>query len=118
MTRKETPATDSRLHCGAVEKERAVSVWVLVTAVLLAVAAACAQGDAPSPGKWGQGIYVQQSWSVARAVSGHHTHVLEQKIECAKCHALAEDQMGPVTPERCAACHEPQAQIEHASAEA
>lgn len=116
--RPPTPTTDPRRECRAAQRGRAVSVWVLIAALGLAIAAACANQDAPSKGQWGGGIYVQQSWSVARAVSGHHKHVLQEKLACATCHAMSDEQMGPVTPERCATCHAAQAHIEHASAAA
>jgi hypothetical protein len=87
----------------------------LLAAVIVAVVLACESDEVPRAG--GNGIQVQQSWSLARAVGGHHTHVLRLKIECASCHAMSVD-MGPVAPERCAACHVPEAALEHARAAA
>jgi len=99
-----------------VPRRRIASTWGLVAALVIAVLAACAD-EAPNK-QWGRGVYIDQSWSAARAVNGHRLHVVKRKIECSSCHSITGDDMGPVTPDRCAKCHEKQARIEHASAAA
>jgi hypothetical protein len=96
---------------------------VLVSALLLALFAACSSDKAPppppSPGKWGQGINVGTEFMLARAVTGHRVHVVAQKIECTKCHTPTESSIGPPPkPERCAACHEKEGKLEHGKSEA
>jgi hypothetical protein len=90
-----------------------VPTWVLIVAVMAAVFVACA--DDPV-GK--AGLYVQRSWTTARAVSGHRVHVTKAKVACSKCHSMTGDAMGPVTPEACAGCHQSEAHIRHASVQA
>jgi len=51
-------------------------------------------------------------------VKGHRVHVLERGVPCAKCHEMLRGEMGPVSPERCAGCHEKQSTIEHAREDA
>ncbi|HEY0464009.1 MAG TPA: hypothetical protein VGC79_07365 [Polyangiaceae bacterium] len=101
--------------------------WVLIPILVLSALAACAdkkeapeisQKAAPKNGQWGAGVYVDKAWSFARDVSGHRVHVIKEKIECVKCHASTVDKMGPVTPDRCASCHEKEGHIQHAAAEA
>jgi hypothetical protein len=102
------------------------AAWALVSALLLAVFAACSSGEqsekAPAhvvEGKWGKGIYVGSEFTLARAVTGHRVHVVAQKIECTKCHTPTENSMGPSPkPERCAACHEKEGKLQHAKSEA
>jgi hypothetical protein len=89
----------------------ASSLW-LIALLLAAVIAACTD-DAKQPG-----ISVPQSWQVTRAVSGHRSHVLQRGIPCNKCHGMSETELGKVEPARCAACHQQQATIHHASAQA
>jgi hypothetical protein len=102
-----------------VEPRQTVSAWVLIATVVVAALAACAdKKTAPQNGQWGAGVYVDKEWSLAREVTGHRIHVIKEKIECTKCHAPADGKMGPVTPDRCASCHEKEGHIEHASAEA
>ena len=109
------------------EQRQSVLTWVLISILTLSVLAACAdKKDVPPSsqtstrqnGKWGAGVYVDNAWSFARDVAGHRIHVLGQKIECVKCHSPTADKMGPVTPDRCASCHQKEGHIEHASAEA
>lgn len=84
------------------------TVWIL----------ACSSGDterAPHPGR---GIYVPLSWSEARTIAGHDVHVGQKQVACGDCHAIGESEMGAVSPLRCAGCHEKEATITHAAAEA
>lgn len=97
---------------------RSAATLRLIAGLLLALIAACADGDAPSDGRLGRGVYVPEAWHVARAVTGHRMHVVKHKIACASCHAMTDTGMGKVEPARCATCHEKQARIEHASAQA
>jgi hypothetical protein len=114
---------------GPVARRKVASLWMLVVTLLIGAFTACSQNDASAPppsgkgqpldGKWGKGVYVGPEFTLARAVTGHRVHVVAQKIECTKCHSPTENSMGPpVKPERCAACHEKEAKIEHAEAEA
>lgn len=96
---------------------RAATIW-LIAGLLFALVAACSEAEGPRDGKWGHGVYVQEAWRIARAVTGHRLHVGKHKQACSTCHAMTEDGMGEVEPSRCAACHEKQAHIEHASKEA
>ena len=93
------------------------SLWGLVVAVVLGVLGACADGSSGSSGsrdgRFGDGVYIGADWALARAVTGHRLHVVMKKIECTKCHEMTEHEIGPVRPERCAACHEKEARIEH-----
>jgi hypothetical protein len=102
-----------------VDKRHAISSWVLVAMLVVAVLAACAEKkEAPTNGQWGAGLNVDKAWNIAREVTGHRIHVLKNKIDCTKCHAPTETGMGPVTPDRCISCHEKEGRIEHARAEA
>src|SRR5436309_2393278 len=99
------------------------SVWDVPTAwllgaLLVAIVAACSDAGTSAGTAPGRGIYIGAAWHAARAATGHEVHVLEEKIACATCHELASDAMGPVTPDRCAACHETEARIEHANSQA
>ena len=109
------------------EQRKTLLAWVLIPILVLSAFIACAdkkevpqetQKTAPLNGQWGAGVYVGKAWSFARDVTGHRIHVIGQKIECVKCHASTADKMGPVTPDRCAACHEKEGHIRHAEAEA
>jgi hypothetical protein len=100
---------------------------VLIPLLVLSALVACAdrkeapqsdQKAAVQNGQWGAGVYVDPAWSFARDVTGHRVHVIEQKVECVKCHAPSANKMGPVTPDRCIACHQKEGHIEHASGEA
>lgn len=90
---------------------------LLVAALTLAMVAACASeadlGNAP-----GRGVYIPESWQTTRTVDGHYHHVIQKKIACSKCHELTDTAIGPVVPSRCANCHEQEAKLEHAPAEA
>lgn len=88
----------------------------LVLALVVALVAACSAE--PEKGPLGNGIYIGVEWQEARAQAGHQTHVVEQHIPCSKCHSMGESSMGSFTPERCAACHEQEARISHAAAQA
>jgi hypothetical protein len=105
-----------------VQERESVSTWALLAALVLAALAACAdkgpKNDAPKKGQFGAGVYVNKAWTFAREVTGHRIHVVEKKIECTKCHEMAEDKMGPVKPERCVSCHEKEGKIQHAHAQA
>lgn len=96
------------------------STWALVAMLVLAVFAACAEHKEapPQKGAYGQGVYVDEAWTTARDVTGHRIHVVKEKIDCTKCHSPTATGMGPVTPDRCATCHEKEARIAHASDEA
>ncbi len=104
-----------------VDSRQNASGWVLVALMAFAAFAACSN-EAPTPppdGGWGKGVYVGPEFELARAVTGHRVHVQAQKIECTKCHTPDEKSMGPpVKPERCAACHEKEAKLEHAKSAA
>ena len=109
------------------EQRQSLLAWVLIPILLLSAVAACAdkkeapevsQKAAPQSGQWGAGVYVDKAWNFARDVVGHRIHVQNQKIECTKCHAPTTDKMGPVTPDRCASCHQKEGHIQHAAAEA
>jgi len=122
-----TSKRKKRLGCRRVEQRQSALAWVLIPILVLSALAACADKiDAPQNGQkaalqngqWGAGVYVDKAWSFARDVTGHRIHVQNQKIECVKCHASTADKMGPVTPDRCASCHQKEGRIEHASAEA
>jgi hypothetical protein len=96
---------------------RRVSPVQLIFAVLLGLAAACADaGSGNEPP--GRGVYVQASWQLARTMPGHRAHVGKHKIACAKCHSFTDNAIGPPELERCAGCHEKEAHIEHAGAQA
>jgi len=101
-----------------VDQRYAASTWVLIAGIVVAVLAACSEGGAPTDGRWGQGVYVPEEWSLDRAVTGHRLHVVKNKIACAQCHSLSGEGMGVVTPDRCVACHEKEGRIEHATNEA
>ncbi|HET9954942.1 MAG TPA: hypothetical protein VFQ61_10585 [Polyangiaceae bacterium] len=95
-------------------------MW-LVLAALLAAAYACSDRETnrepapPSDGKTtGAYVSVPESWQLARSIPGHRGHVIEKKVPCVRCHSLTKDGMGPVTPDRCASCHEREAQLQHA----
>jgi hypothetical protein len=98
--------------------------WKILTALLVVLFAACSDNDkAPPPavsaGPTGKGVYLGGDFALARAVTGHRVHVVAQKIECSKCHTATETSMGPPPkPEKCAACHEKEAKLEHAETEA
>lgn len=96
---------------------RAATIW-LIAGLLFAFLAACSQAEGPEEGKWGRGVYVQEAWRVARAVTGHRMHVVKHKTPCTKCHEMTNDEVGKVDTARCASCHEKQAHIEHASKQA
>ena len=111
------------------EQRQSLLAWVLIPILVLSALAACSdKSDAPlkaqkaappsSSGQWGAGVYVDAAWNFARDVTGHRIHVVKEKIECTKCHASTADKMGPVTPDRCASCHEKEGHIQHAAAEA
>jgi hypothetical protein len=87
-------------------------------ALALAVVAACADAPEHAGGAPGRGVYVPLAWNTARTITGHHRHVVEERIACTKCHELTSDAVGRVVPGRCAACHEKEARIEHAAAQA
>lgn len=103
---------------GRVEKRQAVSTWALVAMLVIAVLAACADKEPSKKGQWGEGVYIDKAFAIAREVTGHRIHVVKEKIECSKCHAPSETGMGPVTPDRCVSCHEKEGRIEHAHAQA
>jgi hypothetical protein len=94
-------------------------LW-LVVGLVFAIAAACADGGGSEgpPGAHGLGVYVGASWQDAREATGHQVHVVGKQIACTKCHELTNDSIGAVRPERCAACHEKQGRIEHATEQA
>src|SRR6185503_21027441 len=94
-------------------------IWLLA-ALLMAAVAACADADSHGAGSGahGLGVYVPAEWQTARKASGHQVHVVNKQIACTKCHELTGDSIGSVTPERCGACHEKQARIEHAAKQA
>jgi hypothetical protein len=95
------------------------AIWLLA-ALLMAAVAACADADSHGAGSGahGLGVYVPAEWQTARKASGHQVHVVDKQIACTKCHELTGDSIGSVTPERCGACHEKQARIEHAAKQA
>jgi hypothetical protein len=99
-------------HRGRVSERRLPSIVLLLAVIVAAVVAACS-GDEPRAG-----IYVQPSWHVARAVTGHRVHVLQKGVACRSCHALTGDELGKVEPARCASCHEKEGRIEHAAQQA
>ena len=63
-------------------------------------------------------MYIPAAWTLARQLSGHDVHVVKKHVACSKCHAIGENEIGPVRPERCAGCHEKESQLAHASSEA
>ncbi|HVY25383.1 MAG TPA: cytochrome c3 family protein [Polyangiaceae bacterium] len=91
------------------QRRASSTVWLLGV-ILFAIVAACADGV----GTPEQSIYVQEAWRLDRAVSGHRVHVLEHGVACSACHALADGGVGKVAPDRCAVCHQKEAQIQHA----
>ncbi len=101
------------------QTQRQLPTIVLVLALCLAAVFACADGP-PSEGNvaLGRGVYVPAKWQTLRELSGHRVHVQERRIACTKCHTFSDSDVGPVTPARCAACHEDEARIEHATAQA
>jgi hypothetical protein len=92
---------------------------LLAVALTLAVFAGCSHDgtDTPSGGP-GKGVYIPLEWQTARAVNNHRVHVAREHVACSRCHEIGTDSMGPVTPTRCAECHEKQARFEHAKKEA
>lgn len=105
------PQRFQKYHPTVLPRRGSSLIWLLAAVLVAAVIAACS--DEPKAG-----IYVQQSWQIARAVTGHRTHVLKKGVECNSCHSFENGKIGKVTPERCSACHAKQATIEHASREA
>jgi hypothetical protein len=91
---------------------RGLSTLFLIAAMVAGLIFACS--TAPPD----DGVYVQASWQEARMVKGHRVHVLERHVSCSSCHELKNGAMGPVSPVKCAACHEKQAAIQHASGDA
>jgi hypothetical protein len=80
--------------------------------------AACSGGDSPHAPHPGSGVYIPAVWASARQVSGHDLHVVQKHVACSKCHAIGENEIGSVRPERCAKCHEKEALLSHAPGEA
>ena len=100
-------------------ESRSVSTLWLLVAVACAAIAACSDGPpSTTAGPLGRGVYIGAPWQRARGMPGHQIHVVEERIPCVKCHELGADSIGDVTPARCAACHEKEARLEHASARA
>lgn len=95
--------------------EQGHRVWLLVAALVAAVAWACNEEASPPPSekKHALGVYVQRSWSVARQAQGHEVHVVHEKVRCADCHRLQDDALGMPAPEACTACHEREGEIVH-----
>src|SRR5262249_37388579 len=92
----------------------------LACALFISLLVACS-GESGGPAGapvLGRGVYVDAVWKSARNVVGHRVHVIKERIACVKCHELTPDAVGPVTPKRCAACHEKEARLEHAALEA
>jgi hypothetical protein len=86
--------------------------------LLLALLGACSGGDSPRGPHPGLGVYIPASWSTIRQVHGHDVHVVKKHVRCSSCHVVGESEMGPVRPERCAACHEKETKIQHAGSQA
>lgn len=89
---------------------------LLLPAALLLVSwiAACdaAVDEAPS-------LHVGASWQQIRQVEGHRVHVVEEAVACAECHDLRGETIDRPTAASClGTCHEEEAKIEHARAEA
>mgnify|MGYP003471573358 CR=1 FL=1 len=83
-------------------------VAVLATIVGLLLAACGDEGPATNAG-----VRIPVEWADARKVRSHETHVGKRKIECSKCHELDQGVLGPVPQERCAECHQGEAEIVH-----
>jgi hypothetical protein len=86
--------------------------------MLLAVIAACSGGDSPHAPHPGRGVYIPASWSDVRKVAGHDVHVVQKQVACSSCHTFGDDEIGPVTAQRCAKCHEKEARLSHAPEQA
>ena len=92
------------------------TIW-LVGVLVLVVAGACAAEDTPGSGALGRGVYIAEGWQATRDVIGHQVHVLREKIPC-ETMSSRTTRIGPVSPERCSACHDKEARIEHAASHA
>jgi hypothetical protein len=90
----------------------------LALALCVAWVLACSSGDSAQSPHPGRGVYIPLSWSQARSIDGHELHVGQKQVPCSGCHAIGESDMGPTSPLRCATCHEKEAGITHAAAEA
>lgn len=94
---------------------RSSPTLVLVLSILMALVAACSSDvEAGPPGNPGKGVYVPLVWKTARTVNNHRVHVAREHVACSRCHEIGRDSMGPVTPDRCADCHEKEAHFDHA----
>ncbi len=88
---------------------------LLAAAIPLALLAACADADSHAgSASVGKGVNIPASWMESRLVSGHHLHVLVEKIACAKCHNITEDSVAEVRKDACIECHEDESQSVHA----
>jgi hypothetical protein len=93
--------------------------WAWLSLALWAVGIlACSSSDSAETLHPGRGVYVPLRWSQARTIEGHDVHVGKEQVACSACHAIGQTEMGAVSPLRCAACHEKEAKISHAAAEA
>ncbi len=90
-------------------------LWLLLGAALGALAlAACFEEEDRGPG-----VHVGATWQAARDVIGHRVHVLEHKVACSACHDISGKEIDRPTAKSCVGeCHEKEAQIEHALAQA
>ena len=91
--------------------------WAFFTLVAMLIAA-CSGGDSPRAPHPGLGVYIPASWASTRQFSGHDVHVVQKHVACNKCHAIGESEIGAVSPERCAKCHEKESQLAHAPEQA
>jgi hypothetical protein len=79
---------------------------------------ACSSGDSELSPHPGRGVYIPLSWNKARTIDGHEVHVGKKQVPCNDCHAISSSDIGAVSPLRCATCHEKEASISHAAADA
>ncbi len=95
-------------------RDRLLASLALVAALMVGLIAACSEGGSGDRARQ-RGLYIEETWQSAREVSGHRVHVVSEKIACSKCHDMTDTAMGKVTPARCAACHEKEGQLAHAT---
>lgn len=91
---------------------------LLVAALSAALTLACSDQADEAVKAFGQGIYIPAHWQQTREIEGHRVHVVQEKVACSSCHELTDKTIGPVTPEKCASCHEKEAALRHATKEA